>query len=134
MGKGIRIDVPTYGRMCQRLELVCVMLVLKALVAQPPPPTSPSPRLLHPTSPSPRLLHPTSPSPISTLPLLHPSLLSKAKSAQLNALNKSPRAGNLHCPNNIKAAACTAQATNCDLQADTQPRELTSDQTWEMLL
>ncbi|KAJ9509790.1 hypothetical protein QJQ45_011597 [Haematococcus lacustris] len=46
--------------------------------------------------------------------------LSKAKSAQLNALNKSPRAGNLHCPNNIKAAACTAQATNRDLQAEVQ--------------
>ncbi|KAJ9519710.1 hypothetical protein QJQ45_013340 [Haematococcus lacustris] len=44
--------------------------------------------------------------------------LSKAKSAQLYALNKSPRAGYLHCPNNIKAAACTAQATNRDLQAE----------------
>ncbi|KAJ9516460.1 hypothetical protein QJQ45_011189 [Haematococcus lacustris] len=46
--------------------------------------------------------------------------LSKAKSAQLYALNKSPRAGYLHCPNNIKAAACTAQATNRDLQAEVQ--------------
>ncbi|KAJ9515755.1 hypothetical protein QJQ45_008631 [Haematococcus lacustris] len=46
--------------------------------------------------------------------------LSKAKSAQLHALNKSPRAGYLHCPNNIKAAACTAQATNRDLQAEVQ--------------
>ncbi|KAJ9522094.1 hypothetical protein QJQ45_005189 [Haematococcus lacustris] len=45
---------------------------------------------------------------------------SKAKSAQLYALNKSPRAGYLHCPNNIKAAACTAQATNRDLQAEVQ--------------
>ncbi|GFH08435.1 hypothetical protein HaLaN_03396 [Haematococcus lacustris] len=36
----------------------------------------------------------------------------EAKSAQLNALNKSPRAGYLHCPNNIKAATCRAQATN----------------------
>ncbi|KAJ9506496.1 hypothetical protein QJQ45_005039 [Haematococcus lacustris] len=44
--------------------------------------------------------------------------LSKAKSAHLHALNKSPRAGYLHCPNNIKAAACTAQATNRDLQAE----------------
>ncbi|KAJ9532223.1 hypothetical protein QJQ45_003871 [Haematococcus lacustris] len=46
--------------------------------------------------------------------------LSKAHSAHLNALNKSPRAGYLHCPNNIKAAACTAQATNRDLQAEVQ--------------
>ncbi|KAJ9531388.1 hypothetical protein QJQ45_006908 [Haematococcus lacustris] len=46
--------------------------------------------------------------------------LSKAHSAHLHALNKSPRAGYLHCPNNIKAAACTAQATNCDLQAEVQ--------------
>ncbi|GFH17406.1 hypothetical protein HaLaN_14037 [Haematococcus lacustris] len=46
--------------------------------------------------------------------------LSKAKSAQVYALNKSPRAGYLHCPNNIKAAAFTAQATNRDLQAEVQ--------------
>ncbi|KAJ9509991.1 hypothetical protein QJQ45_011672 [Haematococcus lacustris] len=46
--------------------------------------------------------------------------LCKAKSAHLYALNKSPRAGYLHCPNNIKAAACTAQATNRDLQAEVQ--------------
>ncbi|KAJ9518156.1 hypothetical protein QJQ45_010089 [Haematococcus lacustris] len=46
--------------------------------------------------------------------------LSKAHSAHLNALNNSPSAGYLHCPNNIKAAACTAQTTNRDLQAEVQ--------------
>ncbi|KAJ9514258.1 hypothetical protein QJQ45_012229 [Haematococcus lacustris] len=46
--------------------------------------------------------------------------MSKAHSAQLNALNNSLRAGYLLCPNNIKAAACTAQATNRDLQAEVQ--------------
>ncbi|KAJ9511752.1 hypothetical protein QJQ45_022617 [Haematococcus lacustris] len=46
--------------------------------------------------------------------------LSKAHSAQLNALNNSLRAGNRHCPNNIKAAASRAQATNRDLQAEVQ--------------
>ncbi|GFH06989.1 hypothetical protein HaLaN_01720 [Haematococcus lacustris] len=75
-------------------------------------------------------ISPTSPSPISvSITPHHPDhrakprtkkRLSKAKSAQLYALNKSPRAGYLHCPNNIKAAACTAQATNRDLQAEVQ--------------
>ncbi|KAJ9509873.1 hypothetical protein QJQ45_011535 [Haematococcus lacustris] len=46
--------------------------------------------------------------------------LSKAHSAQLNALNNSLRAGNRHCPKNIKAAASRAQATNRDLQAEVQ--------------
>ncbi|KAJ9513062.1 hypothetical protein QJQ45_029453 [Haematococcus lacustris] len=46
--------------------------------------------------------------------------LSKAHSAHLNALNNSPSAGYLHCPNNIKAAACRAQTTNRDLQAEVQ--------------
>ncbi|KAJ9505343.1 hypothetical protein QJQ45_012102 [Haematococcus lacustris] len=46
--------------------------------------------------------------------------LSKAHSAHLNALNNSPSAGYLHCPNNIKAAVCTAQTTNRDLQAEVQ--------------
>ncbi|KAJ9532842.1 hypothetical protein QJQ45_010942 [Haematococcus lacustris] len=68
----------------------------------------------------PYLLAPLSNSPTPSHSLTMKKRMSKAHSAQLNALNNSPRAGNRHCPNNIKAAASKAQATNRDLQAEVQ--------------
>ncbi|KAJ9512218.1 hypothetical protein QJQ45_012769 [Haematococcus lacustris] len=70
--------------------------------------------------PTAQLRPPLSNSPTPSHSLTMKKRMSKAHSAQLNALNNSPRAGNRHCPNNIKAAGSKAQATNRDLQAEVQ--------------